>query len=160
MDYVMVPVPEELAEKVLTYVSWKGPPSAVTKQDADNDAQRTSDQPDAGDSDDRPLGRVVARLDAASRRLLTIAATAALDQEPLTVAEAARRVGLGVREVLGIIVEVNTLLVAEGEAPIAANVTAREGVDSGEFSWDTRVVVMPEPVAQDLVGLTQTVHDE
>jgi hypothetical protein len=68
VEYVMVPVPEELAARVLTYVSWK-------------EAQATA-APPADEAPDAVAGdaavRAFARLDAPSRALVAVVATAAL----------------------------------------------------------------------------------
>jgi hypothetical protein len=156
VEYVMVPVPEELAPRVLAYVSWKGPPSTAASREAEGDAPTSpfgapEPVPDTGD----PIARAFAHLDDAGRALAGVLATAALDQEQLTVPESARRAGLTTREVVGAVVELVNLVASEGGPPIAAFIKDTEGANEAGFSWDTRVVMMPESVARPLVDLVR-----
>jgi hypothetical protein len=156
VEYVMVPVPEELAPKVLDFVSWKGRPRPKGRPEADTGAQRPADDPaSAPDPVGGPIARAVAGLDDVSRALVAIVAAASLDQERLTVPEAAKRAGLTTREVVGTVVEVNNLVVEAGGPPIAILVTGLEGAAEAEFTWDNRVVTMNEPIARPFAELVQ-----
>jgi hypothetical protein len=142
VEYVMVPVPEELAEAVLTFLRWKDQAKA---------AQPTDVQSDVGDA----VARVFARLDDPSRALLAVIASAVLDEEELGIPEAARRVGVTAREALGIILEVNNILVGEGCPPISFG--GRDvGALPGEFTWESFTAVMPEAIAVHILGLDRT----
>jgi hypothetical protein len=140
----MVPVPEELAPEVLTYVSWKdaqakaGPP--------------VDERPDDGDA----IARVFARLDDPSRALVAVIAAAALEAEELGIPTAARRAGVATREALGILLEVNNILAGEGRPPITFSWRGGEGPPVGEFTWDAFVAVMPDALARLFVDLARS----
>jgi hypothetical protein len=138
----MVPVPEELAEKVLTYVSWK---------DAEAKAPPAAEGLDAA-AVAEVLDRVFARLDDASRALLAVTADAALTGEELTIPEAARRADVTAREAIGILLEVNGIVVNEGGPPLAFS--GREvGSAAPGSPWDSHVVVVSGAIAGPLADL-------
>ena len=142
MEYVMVPVPEELAEQVLTFLRWRDQAKAAQPPDV---------RPDLGEA----VARVFARLDDPSRALLAVIATAALDDEELGVPEAARRVGVTAREALGILLEVNNILAGEGCPPITFG--GRDvGASPGEFTWESYTAVMAEAIAVHILGLDRS----
>jgi hypothetical protein len=153
VEYVMVPVPEELASRVLWYVSWKGQPRSGGAPERENDSPGTS--PNALDNGD-PIARAFGRLDDAGRALAGVIALAALDEEPLSVSDAARRARVSAREAVGIMVELGNMIVGEGGQPFAVFVRDGEGATAEEFSWDTHVVVMQEAVARPLAELART----
>jgi hypothetical protein len=161
VEYVMVPVPEELASRVLSYVNWKGHPRVLDdmQQDADDapHAEADAETPARdGDADaGEPIARALARLDDAGRILAGVMAAAALDHEELTVTEAARRSGLTTREAVGAMMELNNLVPSEGGPPLAVFIKDAEGTSDARFSWDARIVLMPEPVARPLADLTR-----
>jgi hypothetical protein len=157
VDYVMVPVPEELASRVLSYVSWKGHPRVLDEmqQDADEAPHVGTEAPAPGADAGEPIARALARLDDAGRILAGVMAAAALDHEELTVTEAARRAGLMTREAVGAMMELNNLVPSEGGPPLAVFIKDAEGTSDAPFSWDARIVLMPEPVAQPLAELTR-----
>jgi hypothetical protein len=141
VDYVMVPVPEELADKVLAYVSWK-------------DAQAKAEPAMTEGLDAAVLARVFARLDDASRALLAVAADAALAGEELTIPEAARRADVTAREAIGILLEVNGVVVNEGGPPLAFS--GREVGSSAPGSpWDSHVIVVSGAIAGPLADLAR-----
>ena len=167
VDYVMVPVPEELAPKVLNYINWKGHPRLVRAAKADEeprgDASPPPDEPGAvasGGADSSPVARAFAAVDDSGRQLLRVVAAAALAQEELTVPEAARRAGLGAREALGVVLEVNQRIAQEGGPPVSILVKGVDGAAEREFTWHERVFVMPEPVARPVAGLTGALVDD
>jgi hypothetical protein len=136
VEYVMVPVPEELAAKVLTFVSWK-------------DAQAAEPPPVPGQPDaDEAIARAYARLDDTSRALVGVVAEAALEAEQLSVPEAARRAGVTTREALGILLEVNAIIVSEGGPALAFGGKDTGGSPAGEFTWDSHIVAAPEALAR------------
>jgi hypothetical protein len=155
VDYVMVPVPEELAEKVLSYVSWKGPPGVGASRQADDEPDVATDAP-APVGDSEPIARAFARLDDGGRALAAVIASAALDHEELTIPEAARRAGVTTREAVGAIVELVNFVANEGGPPMAAVIKEAEGANGDEFSWDARVVMVSEPVAHPLAEAART----
>jgi hypothetical protein len=153
VEYVMVPVPEELASRVLSYVSWKGHPRSGGAPEHEPGSPSTSlDALDTGD----PIARAFGRLDDTGRALAGVIALATLDEEPLSVSDAARRARVSAREAVGIIVELGNMIVAEGGPPLAAFIRDGEGATAGEFTWDSHVVVMQEAVARPLAELART----
>ena len=91
MPYVMVPVPEEHVEEVMQFIL-----RAIA---------RASIQPWDSDS----IGRVYEEIDEASRSVLAFVARAVIDGVELSDADAARKIQLSVREVTGIMNELNTI---------------------------------------------------
>jgi hypothetical protein len=161
VEYVMVPVPEELADDVLTYLSWKGRPSFTAASDAGNHARQSSDAVDAEPaSGGGPIARAFATLDDTSRALLAAISMAVVDQDPLTVPKAARRAGINAREVAGTIVEVNDVIFSEGGPRFVVYLEGRGGPDGPDFSWDSRLVLMNEPTAREIAGLAQAAHQD
>jgi hypothetical protein len=153
VEYVMVPVPEELAPRVLSYISWKGQPRSVGGSERQHGSPSTSVGSLAtGD----PIARAFARLDHTGRALAGVIATAALAEESLSVPEAARRAGVSAREAVGLILELGNMLVGEGGPPFAAFIKDGEGATAEEFTWDTRVVVMQEALARPLAELARS----
>jgi hypothetical protein len=142
VEYVMVPVPEELAAKVLTFVSWK-------------DAQANAEPPrEEGQPVDEAIARAFARLDDAGQVLVGVVADATLEAEELRVPEAARRAGVTTREALGILLEVNSIIAAEGGPPLAFGGKPGEG-SPGEFSWDSYVIAAPEALVRQLAEVAR-----
>lgn len=145
MDYVMVPVPEELADKVLAYVSWK---------DAQAKAEPAMTEGLDAAAAAEVLARVFARLDDASRSLLAVAADSALAGEELTIPEAARRADVTAREAIGILLEVNGIVVNEGGPPLAFS-----GRDVGSSApgspWDSHVIVVSGAIARPLADMAR-----
>jgi hypothetical protein len=153
VDYVMVPVPEELASRVMMYLSWKGDPRLVESSGPQNDPPGPTVQgPGGGEG---PVARAFAHLDDPGRALARVIAAAALDQEQLTVTEAARRAGLTTREAVGTMLEFVKLVACEGGPAFVAYVKDPEGAAGTEFTWDNRIVVMPEPIARPIAELPQ-----
>jgi hypothetical protein len=144
VEYVMVPVPEEFAGKVQTYVTWK-------------DAQASAEPPAGegpGVEDHGEAARVFARLDASSRALVEVIAAAALERERLGLPEAAMRAGLATRESVGILLELNTVLASEG-APTIAIGGGDADVAAGGFTWDSYTLAMAEGIAAPLLELAR-----
>jgi hypothetical protein len=155
VDYVMVPVPEELAPRVMMYLSWKGDPRLVESSGSQNDSPGPSVEAPEGNGAG-PVARAFVRLDDAGRTLARVIAAAALDQEQLTVTEAARRAGVTTREAVGTLLEFVKLVAGEGGPPFVAYVKDPEGpATTTEFTWDNRIVVMPEPIARPVAELAR-----
>jgi hypothetical protein len=146
VEYVMVPVPEELAAKVLSYVSWR-------------DAQANAGPPGGGDTGaldhTEAIARAFARLDADSRALVGAVATAALEKEELSIPEAARRARVTTREALGIFLEVNNIIVGEGAPPLNFRGGVPAGAPPGRFTWDNHLVAMPKAIVGPIADLAR-----
>jgi hypothetical protein len=144
VEYVMVPVPEELVPKVLTFVSWKiaGGPGALGAADEWSDAEEA-------------LVRGLGRLDDAGRSVVEAIAAAALAGEDIGVTEVARRVGVSKREAVGILLEVNNVVAAEGGPSISFGVRARGGSAPGEFTWDEFAVEAADALKGRIVELAR-----
>lgn len=157
----MVPVPEELAPKVLQYISWRGHPLLANQLTEEADDASTPGGPSTAEGDDHgdPVARVFARLDRQSRTLLAVTATASITGQRLTVAETAQRAGLSEREVIGVITEVNNLVAGAGGPPVTVLVAGAEGAEDAVFSWERRVVLMGDPVARGIADLTSASTD-
>jgi hypothetical protein len=145
VEYVMVPVPDEFAGKVLTYLSWK---TAEASAEAP-----AGDGPAAGDHG-AAATRVFARLDGSSRALVEVIAAAALEGERLGLPVAAARAGLSTRESVGILLELNTVLASEGTPTIAIG-GGDAGVAASAFTWDTYTLAMSEAIATPLLDLAR-----
>jgi hypothetical protein len=147
VEYVMVPVPEEFASKVLTYVTWK-------------DAQASAEPPaeeGPGAEDHGKAARVFARLDGSSRSLVEVIAAAALERERLGLPEAAMRAGLGTRESVGILLALNTVLASEGAPTIGIGGGDADVAASG-FTWNSYTLAMAEAIAGPLLELARAHH--
>ena len=139
----MVPVPEEFAGKVLTYVSWK---------DAQANAEPPAVERSGTEDHGAAAARIFARLDSSSRAMVEVVAAAALEGETLGLPVAAMRAGLGTRESVGILLELNTVLASEG-APTIAIGGGDAGVAASGFTWDSYTVAMADAIAAPLLDL-------
>jgi hypothetical protein len=148
----MVPVPEELAPKVLSYVSWKGHPGPVGASGAQADEAPSGVEGSGGEGGE-PVARAFARLDDVSRAMVTAVAAAALEDELLSIPEAARRAGITTREAIGVLFEVNTVLAAEGVPAMGFNDLGASTAD--ESMWDSRIIVMTEALTRPLTDLAR-----
>jgi hypothetical protein len=99
MEFVMVPVPEELVHGVAQYLQWKAW-TATT-----------------GVWDESAVTRLLGDLDEPARALLVHAAESAQETLVLTVRDAAQAAGCSEREVLGITVELNETVRLLGGPP-------------------------------------------
>jgi hypothetical protein len=143
VEYVMVPVPEELADKVLTYVRWKEAQASGTVP-----AGERQDQGDA-------MARAFARLDESGRAMVTVIAAAMLEGDGLSVPEAARRTGVSAREAVAILLEVNNVMASEGGPPLGLGGTEL-GASAGASLWDSHTVTMDETIAGTVVDLARS----
>jgi hypothetical protein len=145
VEYVMVPVPQEFAGKVLTYLSWKNAEASAEAP--------AGEGPDAGDHG-AAAARVFARLDRSSRALVEVIAAAASEVERLGLPVAATRAGLGTRESVGILLELNTVLASEGAPTIAIGGGDAE-LAAIAFTWDTYTLAMSQAIATPLLELAR-----
>ena len=153
----MVPVPEELAPKVISYVNWKGNPQLRKLMD---DSAAPPEREVQGEAEGEaaasdPIGRAYARLDDQSRQLLAVIADASLAGASLTVPEAAGRAGLTARELIGVVTEINNRIAAEGGSMMSVVVWRHEDADDVAFTWQKRVIRMSDAVARTISELTQ-----
>jgi hypothetical protein len=129
-DYVMVPVPEELEDRVRFYVNWRvgGEAAADWSEDA--------------------VAGIYRGLDDVSRTVLRTVAQGAVEDEPVTVARAAQAAGTTIRETLGIVLELVQRLRGLGGPPFPLLV-----LDPPEGGGnDQRVIVIPRDAARVVVA--------
>jgi len=131
MGYVMMPVPEEHVEAVMQFVLRAMAKASLTPWDHES------------------LGTVWEEIDEPTRSLLAFVGRAAVEDIELSDAEAAARIQLSVREVIGMMNELSTLT---SEANRPALLSARFVTDRlpNGRTVDKRVMVM-EPEVADLV---------
>jgi hypothetical protein len=126
VDYVMVPVPQDLVERVQQYVNWRvsGGVAADWTEDA--------------------VAELYRQLDDASRAVVWTVAQGVVDDEPITVARAAEAAGTTNREALGIVLELVQRFRGLGGVTFPLLVLdVAEGVDD-----DQRVIAMPKDGAR------------
>jgi hypothetical protein len=131
VEYVMVPVPEELGGRVLQYLSW-----------------RASSEGSTGWSEES-MATLYAGLDQTSRLLLATVARGVVDDEPVTVAACAQAARASSREILGIVLELVQRFKALGGPtfPIVL-LDAAEGLDD-----EQRLIVMPKEGARIVLSI-------
>jgi hypothetical protein len=125
-DFVMVPVPPDLVERVQQYINWRvsGGVAADWSEDA--------------------VAELYGQLDDASRAVVRSVAQGAVDDEPVTVARAAEAAGTTNREALGIVLELVQRFRGLGGVTFPLLVLdVAEGVGD-----DQRVIVMPRDGAR------------
>jgi hypothetical protein len=122
----MVPVPQDLVERVQQYINWRLS-SGV-----------------AADWSEETVAELYAQLDEASRAVVGTVAQGAVDDQPVTVARAADAAGTSTREALGIVLElVQRFRGLGGTAFPLLVLDVAEGVGD-----DQRVIVMPRDGAR------------
>jgi hypothetical protein len=130
MEYVMVPVPEELVAAVerylLLHTNTVRPASSVFDHDA--------------------AARVLFDLDEQTRALLLRASEAVDEGVVYTVRDAAEAAGLSEREVLGLCVELNNVVRTAGGPPVTVVPMLQEASATGPRAW-------PLTMAGDIAGL-------
>jgi hypothetical protein len=129
MPWVMVPVPEEHVQDVMEYVIR----TATRAQLADWDLESAQD--------------IFLQVDEACRSLLSISARAAAAGKQLRDQEAADFIQLNVREMVGIIREVNEAANAANRPPLLSTTTINEELPNGRLR-EQRVIVMAPTVAR------------
>lgn len=138
MQYVMVPVPEEHVAEVQRYVTW-GPLLKVMEEG----------------TDPAIVGEIVGRADPVALSLLIELALAAENGETVTLAEASRRLDRPVRELVGVVSELNDQSVALGGPKFFVPMEERdaEGPEAGSFG-ERRVVGLVERTAHHVLEAT------
>ncbi len=115
MEYVLVPVPEEIVPEVKQYLRWNASGPGLGQLDPDGAA------------------RFVASLDDRERRFLVVLADAAVESRVLTVADAAAKAGCNELEALGMMLRLNTSVQFYGTLPLG--LVARDEVEMPE-GWE------------------------
>lgn len=131
MDYVMVPVPEEHVVDVMQHVARLVARASVVPWD------------------DEALALVFEEVDEASRSLLSLAARSTTANKDLTDEDAATSLELNVREIKGIVRDLQEISVREKREPIMALREATVMLRNGR-SVQKRLFTMTEPVARSL----------
>ena len=129
MPYVMMPVPEEHVEDVMQFVLRAIARAAIQPWDAES------------------ITQVFGEVDEATRSLLAFVARASVEGGELDAADAASKIQLTVREILGIVNELN-VRTRDADRPnliAARNVTDRR--PNGRVT-EKRVLQMPPDIAQ------------
>jgi hypothetical protein len=122
----MVPVPEDLEERVRQYINWRVSSGVATEWS------------------EEAVAELYGQLDGASRAVVRTVAQGAADDEPVTVARAAEAAGTSNREALGIVLElVQRFRGLGGPAFPLLVLDVAEGVGD-----DQRVIVMPRDGAR------------
>jgi len=122
----MVPVPEDLEERVRQYINWRMS-SGI-----------------AAEWSEEAVAELYGQLDGASRAVVRTVAQGAADDEPVTVARAADAAGTSNREALGIVLElVQRFRGLGGPAFPLLVLDVAEGVGD-----DQRIIVMPRDGAR------------
>jgi hypothetical protein len=129
MPYVMMPVPEEHVEAVMQFVLRAIARASVLPWDAES------------------ITDVFVEVDEASRSLLAFVARASVDDGELADADAARRLQLTVREVVGIMNEVNALARDANRPPLINARVVSERLANGRTK-DKRVFQIDMDVAE------------
>jgi len=141
----MVPVPEEMAEQVFRFLEYR---ERVRGQ------PRTVRHASEGEMNlDSPMSKIFLGLDPASRALLALVSQATMENEKVSVSEAARRIGLTEREALGTMLELNYIVTEEGGPPFAMLTE-----DAPEHSpdlpvWDQRYFVTRAEIAEPVLAV-------
>jgi hypothetical protein len=128
VEYVMVPVPDQLEGRVREFVAQR----AATGH--------------AGWSDE-VVARLYEQLDGPSRTVIEAIARGVVDDEPVTLATLAKAAGTTTREVLGIALELVQRLQAQGGPAFPIII-----LDAPEGADDERPVVMPRDGAHMVVA--------
>lgn len=136
----MVPVPEDLVEDVERFV----------KRIVSRDSQPSAPKPERMEAG---AGAYHAASQPA-RRLLVAVATAMANQTPISLADAAADVGLGLHEAMGMVGEANTNYVQlEGGGAIVLPAPNPAPIPEGCPAWAHNVLVMHPDVAEMLLEL-------
>lgn len=118
----MVPVPQELEERVQQYINWRVSSGVAAEWSEDSVAE------------------LYGQLDAASRAVVRTVAQGAVDDEPVTVGRAAEAAGATEREALGIVLELVQRFRGLSGGPVFPLLVLDAPEGSGD---DQRIIVMP-----------------
>jgi hypothetical protein len=136
MEYVMVPVPEEIVGEVRTFLAW----GLIQNRDTLENPAALVEVAEAGDEP--------------TRQLLRLLAEDTLEEKSTTLREAADALGTTTREVVGLAGELNfdVAQAGGGSLTIIGKVDPRP-IEPGVKQSDHRVLLMTEPVAKVIAGL-------
>ncbi len=129
MPYVMMPVPEEHVEAVMNFILRAIARASIEPWDAES------------------VNTIFGEVDEASRSLLAFVARDAADSNEIDAAEVARKVQLTVREIIGIMNELNTLTRDENRPNLISSHILSERLPNGRTK-DRRVLQMDPEVAE------------
>lgn len=144
MGYILVPVPEELVDRVGAFL------------------QRKTAEPqlDPPRPDDEPLARVVRLLDLPCRELLLFVVDASLNNRILTISDVAASLGWNEREVVGAMFQTNQALRAQGVVAAAMMAISATGSPPGDSSWSDRFMAMSQDFARRVASLDRVHGDD
>jgi hypothetical protein len=137
MEYVMVPVPEELVTDTKMFLMGLDLRTTAAR-DGEGLAPETVD-------------RMLNALNARSRTALSHLATASLAGRHLTMTDLSAITGWTVHDAAGVVTELNAL-VWEAFGPLMAAVGDTPDVDRGTLNWDERRVVIWRELASVVVA--------
>lgn len=123
----MVPVPQELEERVQQYINWRVSSGVAAEWSEDSVAE------------------LYGQLDAASRAVVRTVAQGSVDDEPVTVARAAEAAGATEREALGIVLELVQRFRGLSGGPVFPLLVLDAPEGAGD---DQRIIVMPREGAR------------
>jgi len=129
MPYVMIPVPEEHVEEVMQFILRAIARAAIEPWDAAS------------------VTELFEEVDEASRSLLAFVARGSADGGELDIADAARKVQLTVREITGIMNELNILIRDANRPNLIISRSVAERLPNGRVK-DKRVLFMEAEVAE------------
>jgi hypothetical protein len=129
MPYVMMPVPEEHVEEVMQFILRTVARASVQPWDAES------------------VSRIYEDVDEATRSLLAFVARATAETGEMPAEDAARKIQLNVREMGGIMNELNLVTREENRADLIQTRVVTERLANGRMA-DRRVLIMSEEVAQ------------
>lgn len=130
-EYVMVPVPAEIAEDVRRFLAW-----------TTSAAERPALDPPT-------VARALATLDPPCRQMLTLVAQATVSGNGATITRIAGALGCSPREVMGTMLDLNHLM-RIGGAAVALIPQRVPGVPDEEL--DERIITMAEDAARVVVA--------
>jgi hypothetical protein len=130
-EYVMVPVPEDVAEDVRRFVQW---------------TTGASERPAL---DPPTVSRALATLDPPCRQMLSLVAQATVSGKGATITRIARALRCSPREVMGTMLDLNHLM-RIGDAAVALIPQRVPGVPDDEL--DERIITMTEDAARVVVA--------
>jgi hypothetical protein len=147
----MVPVPEELAERVLRFVDYRRQYTRVEARQAEAAANREVASDD--DPDQPVMARIYRTLDPGAAALLAVVSRAAFSGGSISVTEASRMMNVSEREVLGTMLELNYFIVEHGGPQLAVLTQAAETHSPDASFWDEQFLVTRAEIAEPVVAV-------
>ena len=151
VEYVMVPVPEELAERVLRFVEYRRQYARAEERQAEAAANRAAASDD--DPNEPVMARVYRTLDPGAAALLAVVSRAALRDGRISVTEAARMMNVSEREVLGTMLELNYFIVEHGGPQLAVLTQAGETRAPDASFFDDQFLITRAEIAEPVVAV-------